>query len=42
MYHSLLDVDGTSKEILQGKHTKAFLEAMDDDFNVPEALAVVF
>ncbi len=42
LYHSLLDIDETSKEISQGKHTKEFLEAMDDDFNVPEALAVVF
>jgi len=43
LYTSILDVDiSLVDEISKGSHTGLFQEAMDDDFNVPEALSVLF
>ena len=43
LYKSILDLNIIQKEIPLGSpFLKAFQKAMDDDFNVPEALAVIF
>jgi cysteinyl-tRNA synthetase len=43
LYTSILDVDISDEGIAaKGLHTEQFQQAMDDDFNVPEALAVLF
>ena len=43
LYTSIHDVDISKEEVAaKGPHTEQFQQAMDDDFNVPEALAVLF
>ena len=43
LYSSIRDVDISDEwAIVKGSHTEQFRKAMDDDFNVPEALAVLF
>ena len=43
LYTSFLDVDISDQDVAaKGSHTEQFQQAMDDDFNVPEALAVLF
>jgi cysteinyl-tRNA synthetase len=43
LYTSIHDVDISKEEVAaEGPHAKQFQQAMDDDFNVPEALAVLF
>ena len=43
LYTSLHDVDISDEgEAAKSSHTEQFQQAMDDDFNVPEALAVLF
>ena len=43
LYTSILDVDiSLDEEPSSGSHTEQFKQAMDDDFNVPEALSVLF
>ncbi|HIO42580.1 MAG TPA: cysteine--tRNA ligase, partial [Gammaproteobacteria bacterium] len=43
LYTSIHDVDISDEGIAaKGLHTEQFQQAMDDDFNVPEALAVLF
>ena len=43
LYTSILDVDISDEgEVAKSSHTEQFQQAMDDDFNVPEALAVLF
>ena len=43
LYTSIHDVDISDEgEVAKSSHTEQFQQAMDDDFNVPEALAVLF
>ena len=43
LYTSIHDVDISDEgEAAKSSHTEQFQQAMDDDFNVPEALAVLF
>ena len=43
LYTSIHDVDISEEGVAaKGPHTEQFQQAMDDDFNVPEALAVLF
>ena len=42
LYTSIHDVDISEGITAKGEHTAKFQQAMDDDFNVPEALAVLF
>ena len=43
LYTSIHDVDISEEDVAaKGSHTEQFQQAMDDDFNVPEALAVLF
>ena len=43
LYTSIYDVDMSEEGVAaKGPHTEQFQQAMDDDFNVPEALAVLF
>ncbi|HIA96190.1 MAG TPA: cysteine--tRNA ligase, partial [Gammaproteobacteria bacterium] len=42
LYTSIHDVDISEGVAAKGPHTEQFQQAMDDDFNVPEALAVLF
>ena len=43
LYTSIYDVDISEEGVAaKGPHTEQFQQAMDDDFNVPEALAVLF
>ena len=43
LYTAIHDVDvSLTDELSRGSHTGQFKEAMDDDFNVPEALSVLF
>ena len=43
LYTSIRDVDISDEgEVAKSSHTEQFQQAMDDDFNVPEALAVLF
>jgi cysteinyl-tRNA synthetase len=42
LYTSIHDVDISEGRAAKGPHTEQFQQAMDDDFNVPEALAVLF
>ena len=43
LYTAIYDLDiSLTDEHSKGSHTDLFQEAMDDDFNVPEALSVLF
>ena len=43
LYTAVHDLDiSLTDERSKGSHTEQFQEAMDDDFNVPEALSVLF
>ena len=43
LYTSIHDVEKSDEGVVpKGSHTEQFQQAMDDDFNVPEALAVLF
>ena len=43
LYTSIHDVDISDEgEVAKSSHTEQFQQAMDDDFNVPEALVVLF
>ncbi|HSW93853.1 MAG TPA: cysteine--tRNA ligase [Gammaproteobacteria bacterium] len=41
-YTALRDLPGTMDELVDSEHEKKFIDAMDDDFNTPIALSVLF